>query len=198
MQAIIAGLLTPSSLSLLGVNLGVIYFAVTEHWLLPTILTTYLVQSVIIGVFQIRKMLDLKAFSTEGLKMNDHPVAPVPASKWMIALFFAFHYGIFHAVYALFILTAGRPDWINVMISGGAFFANHLFSYVMNRNRPRKTLPNIGHMMFFPYIRIIPMHAFILTGALTAAPAKGIALFMLLKTLADEAMHAIEHRDEAL
>ena len=193
------GLFTRSALSLLGVNLGVIVFAVMDAWSLSTILASYWMQSVIIGIFQAKKMLDLKIFSTDGLKINDRPVAPTTATQWKVVLFFLFHYGIFHAAYAGFILSTGvTPDWLDVLLSAAAFFANHLFSYFANRNRARKSIPNIGTMMFFPYIRIIPMHIFIVFGALAAGPTFGLVFFLILKTLADEAMHVIEHRSATL
>ena len=49
------GLLSTSALSLLGVNLGVIAFAIIDDWSLATILASYLAQSVIIGLFQPRR-----------------------------------------------------------------------------------------------------------------------------------------------
>jgi len=68
-----------------------------------------------------------------------------------------------------------------------------------NRGRVCTIPSNIGTMMAFPYIRILPMHAFILGGALLAVTGSwAMALFMVLKTIADEAMHAIEHRNEAV
>ena len=85
-----------------------------------------------------------------------------------------------------------------MLLSGAAFFANHLFSYVMNRNRAGKRIPNIGSMMFFPYVRIMPMHVFIVVGALAAGPHFALVFFLILKTLADEAMHAIEHYSDTL
>ena len=112
-------------------------------------------------------------------------------------LFFLVHYGIFHAVYAGFILSGGTPYWPDVLLSGPAFFANHLFSYFVNRNRAARRIPNIGSMMFFPYIRIIPMHVFIVFGAFAAGPHFSLVFFLILKTLADEAMHAIEHYGDA-
>ena len=186
-------LFSPSALSLLAVNLGVIVFAVRDEWSLATILASYLLQSVIIGIFQAKKMADLKVFSTDGLKINGHSVDPTPATQHMVVGFFLLHYGFFHAAYAAFILSEGRPDWPEVLLSGLAFFANHLFSYFMNRNSAAKRLPNIGSMMFFPYVRIIPMHVFIVAGAFAAGPHYALVFFLILKTLADEAMHAIEH-----
>lgn len=189
-----SGLFSLSTLSLLGVNLGVMFFAIRNQWLLSTILTTYLLQSIVIGLFQAKKMLDLRVFSTDGLKINDHPVEPTPATQRYVVIFFLAHYGIFHAVYTGFILSMGAPDWPQVLVAGAAFFVNHLVSYLLNRNRLRERVPNIGTMMFFPYIRIVPMHIFIVFGAMTAGPHSGLVLFLSLKTLADAAMHAVEHR----
>ena len=188
-----SGLFSPSAFSLLAVNLGVIVFAVRDEWSLPTILASYLLQSVIIGIFQAKKMSDLKVFSTDGLRINDHSVEPTPATQRTVVIFFLLHYGIFHAAYAAFILSEGRPYWPDVLLSGMAFFANHLFSYVVNRNRAGRRIPNIGSMMFFPYVRIIPMHLFIVLGAFFAGPHVALVFFLLLKTLADQVMHAIEH-----
>ena len=55
-RAAMSGLISPSALSLLGVNLGVIVFALNDAWSLATILASYLVQSIVIGLFQARKI----------------------------------------------------------------------------------------------------------------------------------------------
>jgi hypothetical protein len=187
------GLISPSALMLLAVNLGVIAAAYVGDWSLPTVLASYLAQSVVIGLFQAKKMADLKVFSTDGLKINEHPVDPTPATRREVVLFFLLHYGLFHAAYAAFVFTFGRPDWRAVAASSALFFANHLFSYFANREAASKKIPNIGTMMFMPYIRIVPMHLFIIGGALLGG-GHGIVAFMLLKTIADEAMHFAEHR----
>ena len=189
-------LYSKSALSLLGVNLAVIALALAGNWSLPTILASYLAQSIIIGLFQAKKMLDLKNFSTKGLKMGGRAVDPTPATRWKVVLFFLFHYGLFHAAYAGFILSAGQPYWPDVLISAAAFFANHLYSYYANRGSVPTRVPNIGHMMAAPYIRVVPMHIFIVFGALAAEPGMALVFFMILKTLADEAMHAVEHRGD--
>jgi Family of unknown function (DUF6498) len=183
-----------SALMLLGVNLGIIAAAFFGDWSLPTILASYVAQSVIIGLFQAKKMADLKVFSTEGLKMNDQPVDPTPATRRKVVVFFLIHYGGFHAAYFGFVFTAGRPEWLAVAGSSLLFFGNHLFSYFSNRAADSKRVPNIGTMMFAPYIRILPMHLFIVFGALVAGGRNALVVFMLLKTLADETMHLVEHK----
>ena len=188
------GLVSPSALMLLGVNLGVIAAAYAGDWSLPSVLMSYLAQSVIIGLLQARKMADLQKFSTEGLKINDHAVDPTPATRREVVLFFLLHYGFFHFAYIAFVLSSGAPDWRAVLFSSALFGVNHLFSYFVNRETASKQVPNIGTMMFAPYIRIVPMHAFILAGAYFADDSHGLIAFMLLKTAADETMHLVEHR----
>jgi hypothetical protein len=174
-----------SALALLGANLGVIAAAYFDHWSLPTIVVSYLMQSILIGLFQAKKMADLKVFSTAGVLMNDHPVDPTPGTKRTMVLFFFVHYGIFHAVYMGFVLSWGAPDWLAVAGSSALFFANHLYSYLSNRPAAKEP-PNIGTMMFLPYVRVVPMHIFIMLGAFTAGGRFGIVLFMIFKTIADE------------
>ena len=69
---------------------------------------------------------------------------------------------------------------------GDGLFANHLFSYFVNRNRAGRRIPIIGSMMFFPNIRIIPMHVFIVFGAFAAGWHFALVFFLILKMLADE------------
>ena len=56
-----------------------------------------------------------------------------------------------------------------------------------------RRVPNIGALMFLPYLRVIPMHLAILLGV-ALGDVLGRLLFGTLKTVADVAMHKIEHR----
>jgi len=56
----------------------------------------------------------------------------------------------------------------------------------------RQATPNIGTLMFTPYLRILPMHLTIVLGALFINTAAGMVLFGVLKALADLAMHFVE------
>ena len=121
--------------------------------------------------------------------------------KRQVAAFFALHYGIFHAVYLGFLLGESHgahlfAPWFWVCIAG--FAANHLWSYRYNRDLDRQGTPNIGTLMFTPYIRIVPMHMTIIFGGLLAPSNAGLFLFAALKTVADVVMHAVEHRQLAL
>ena len=84
----------------------------------------------------------------------------------------------------------------SVLICCAAFFLNHFFSFRHNLERDARKVRNIGTIMFFPYARIIPMHLTIIVGGFFAYKTGAVVLFLILKTLADLAMHAVEHHQE--
>jgi len=193
--------LDPSLFTLLASNLVAIGLALAFGWSLLTIMLAYWAQSIIIGFFNILRILSLKDFSTKGFTINNRPVKPTQGTKLITAVFFAFHYGGFHLGYAMFLgsFAAGSGtgiDFGQVLFMAGIFFANHLFSFLYNLAKDKRK-QNLGKIMFFPYARIIPMHFTILFGGMVmgVGQAQGflLVLFLGLKTLADLAMHAIEH-----
>jgi len=180
-------------------NLLVILWALIEKWSLGLIMWVYWSQSVAIGVLWFFKILSLKEFSTKGFKINGRSVGPTASTKVQTAVFFLVHYGFFHVVYAVFLCAELKPvrTW-PIFFLAGVFFIYQCFSFFYNRKWDDKRKPNIGTMMFFPYARIIPMHfTIILGGTLTGDSYKSgiaLALFMLLKTIADVVMHVVERR----
>jgi len=189
--------LSASLLLLVAINIAVIIVAIAESWSLGTIVWTYWLQSIIIGLFQALKMLTLKEFSTDGVRINNQPVSPTIATKIRMTIFFIIHFGFFHLVYAGFLSgLAEAAEWRTVCLAGLSFFANHLFSYFENRSIDKTKRPNIGRLMIFPYARIIPMHLIIMFGALLAPHATAtLIVFLLLKTVADALMHIVEHAE---
>jgi hypothetical protein len=199
-----------SSLILLIIsNILTIIFALKGNWSLIVIMWAFWIQSVIIGIFNFIKILSLKKFSTENFKINNQPVKPTDSTKHFTALFFLFHYGFFHFIYMVFLLSNnaeinGVPVTYNlsltgseiiwIIITGIIFFSNHLFSYIKNYENDSKKVRNIGTLMFFPYARIIPMHLTICMGLFLSSSPNSILFFMILKTLADVVMHQIEHK----
>ena len=172
----------------------------------------YWIQSIIIGLFNFIRIIQLKEFSTEGLSVNGKAIPAVPFVKFYVAFFFLFHYGFFHLVYLIFILAnsfhisidgleeseyktvkLGNPlnktEVEYILLTALIFFINHLFSYIYNRKRDTKK-QSIRQLMIYPYARIIPMHLTLTLGVLLRAP---LLSFLLLKTLADIMMHIVEH-----
>jgi len=183
--------------SLVAANVLALGAAIYQDWSMTSLMLLYWGQSVVIGVANVFRMLALDRFSTENFTMNNRPVDPTPATKRQVAAFFSLHYGFFHAGYLVFLLADLRggqpfPAWFWVCTAG--FAANHLWSYRYNRDLDRQGTPNIGTLMFTPYIRIVPMHLTIIFGGLLAHTNAGLLLFGALKTVADVVMHAVEHR----
>ena len=186
-----------------GLTIGWAFF---EGWPLSTVMWVYWGQSVILGLFWFVKIWNLDEFSTKDFKINDRSVQPTVATKVRTALFFLAHYGIFHAVYLGFLagpLLTGAEDvpGIELFLLGSIFFVSQAFSFIYNRQWRTPGCPNIGTMMFYPYIRIVPMHLAIIFGGVLesrniigADDRSAVFLFLLLKSLADLAMYAVERR----
>lgn len=184
-----------STLSLLFSNILIIILALAQKWEISTILWVYWMQSIIIGFFQFLKILSLKKFSTENFKINSHPALPTAQTKAFTAFFFVFHYGFFHFIYAIFLFnffTDKSLDSAYIIIGGLIFFLNHTFSYFHHKIIDEQKLQNIGQLMFFPYVRIIPMHLIIIFGAILGKSA--LIVFLILKTITDLALHTIKHK----
>lgn len=181
-------------------NIITVIIAITEQWNLSTVLWVYWFQSVIIGLFNVVRILQLKKFSTEGFTSNGKKLEPIKKTQRETAIFFFFHYGLFHAAYFLFVYGGGfggeNPgfpveDAQFIAVTVALFLGNHLISFIQHRYETEDHVLNIGALMFYPYVRIIPMHLTIIFGG-----ALGIALplFLILKSIADAVMHVVEHR----
>lgn len=186
--------------SLVIANLVTLVLALAFKWPLGILLWPYWFQSIIIGYFGRKRMLALQRFSTEGFTSNGEALDPTEATKKSTANFFAVHYGFFHLGYLVFIAVRAedldRWDWTAIAAASCAFAWNHLFSYRQNIEADAEGTPNIGTLMFLPYLRIIPMHLTILAGGIFTSgfSAWATTVFLLLKTGADVGLHLIEHR----
>ena len=179
-------------------NLLTIILAVIQQWDVHVLMWIYWAQSVIIGYFNVRRILALEKFTTSGFMINNKPVQRTAEGKRQTALLFAAHYGIFHLGYMVFLITmSGGQSAVSVfsmLVCIIAFYLNHRFSYHYNRERDRAGIPNLGNLMSFPYVRIIPMHLMIVIGSnFLGNNSAALVFFLLLKTAADVGMHVIEH-----
>lgn len=195
--------------------------AVLFDWGLLAVLWPFWIQSVVIGVFARRRILKLVEFSTEGLQINKRDVEPTAATRTQVANFFAFHYGFFHFIYFVFLagFTAGAVagggsvavtnsstgevmqvamgqvhalDWLLFAALGFVFWRTHAASHREHVEADLAGRPNIGTLMFMPYLRILPMHLTLILGMVLGGGG-AVLLFLGLKTLADAGMHLLEH-----
>jgi len=190
-------------------NIVVIITAYLNKWNVFIAIWSYWLQSVIIGVFQVIRIIALKNFSTAGFSINNVPADNIPADKVrrITALFFAFHYGFFHLIYFIFLIVltfAGQDadgviytvgNYQYIFLNGLIFLFHYLYNYFYYRNElPKK--PNIGTLMFEPYLRIIPVHIVIVLFFYLMVSNKKInfsvtalVVFLLLKGLNDIITH---------
>lgn len=186
-------------LGLLVSNLLVLILALWQDWPVAMLIWPFWMQSVVIGALHVQRMLALRNFSTEGLKANGRPVPETEAGKRSTAWFFAFHYGFFHVGYLVF-LSSMAPvpagEWRWVLIGGAAFAIGQVFEQRAVLARDARGRPNLGFLMFMPYLRVVPMHLAIAAGFSQSGRVALIG-FVVLKTLADLGMAAAERRIEA-
>lgn len=188
-----------SLVTLLIANVITIFFAISNGWQLSSILVVYWFQSVIIGLFNFIRILRLEHFSTKNFLINGRPTEPSKETKFFTAIFFLVHYGFFHLIYAIFILSGWSEEstsfveqqggWSFIIGAVLAFFIHHLFSYIQKTSKQSDNI-NIGSLMFYPYLRIVPMHLIIITGAFLGAFS--LLFFLVLKTISDLLMHIVE------
>ena len=201
----------PSTLSLIFSNLLVIFFAIVDGISANEVLWIYWSQSVIIGIFNFIKMITLKEFSTEGFKQGKKQMLPTRATAISSAVFFLFHYGFFHLIYAVFLGAFSNFSHSNgsssgtkyFLLSAGMFFISYLIEFINSRKEQTEELPNIGVIMFAPYARIIPMHLTIIFGGFIGAAGSifstntnliVIVLFIGIKTIVDLISHSIDFK----
>lgn len=187
-----------SLITLLLSNVLIIILSLVQKWDVSEVLWVYWMQSIIIGFFQFLRILSLKKFSTKNFNINGKPALPTNNTKIFTAFFFVFHYGFFHFLYAIFLFNffTDKPlDFTYLFLGGFIFFLNHAFSFYQNKVIDEQKMQNIGTLMFSPYTRIIPMHLIIVFGAFLGQSA--LITFLVLKTLADLAMHTVKHKHQA-
>lgn len=180
-------------------NIASIVVAILQNWNIGQIMWVYWAQSVIIGAINVYRILNLKEFTTDGMKQNGKSVPETSAAKRGVAIFFGFHYGFFHFIYMVFLFglfpltDISFDDLVFLLVIILGFFSVHGFSYRYNINYDFKDKkPNLGTIMFYPYMRIIPMHLTIIFGSMMVS-SFSLILFMVLKTAADAGMHMVEH-----
>lgn len=185
----------PSFYGVLLGNAFTLVVAQVADWAAGPLLWVYWGQSVAIGITNSIRIRRLGALPPAGAGPTP---GPAPGSATFLARMFAVSYGSFHLLYLAFLLqahlggglAAGDIPWVAVSV--GAFAVAHVYSLARNRERDfRDRRPKLAVLMFYPYLRILPMHLAIIYGA--RQPDAVLPLVILLKTAADAGMHLVEH-----
>jgi hypothetical protein len=197
--------LESSAKMLLLSNLLIIVIAILFQWSILTLLWGYWLQSIIIGLFTVVKLL---MFGNR----NKHQRLLFTSIR--DSIFFSVHYGIFHFVYLIFLYffsTSGisgfhfrQANYVGIAFMGGLFFLNHLYSFLKNYVVEKKYVGSSTNQIFLePYKRIFPMHLIIIAAGFFSAIVPSaetplIIMFLLLKSLADLKSHQILHQSDIL
>ena len=183
---------------LVGVNLAVTVLALFQNWHIGYFLWPYWFQSVAIGAVYAHRMWGLKQFSTDGMELNGRPVRPTPAAKRSAALLFVLHYGFFHLVYFFFLSALATPPGASEMkwlLGSGVLLAADQVYTGLSEDRSALFGVNLGKLMMFPYVRIIPLHLTIIFGlGFSGGGLFALGLFAGLKTFADGVLYVLERR----
>jgi hypothetical protein len=194
----------PSLLGLLAANLVPLAGVLFLGWSLHEVLLLYWLESGVIGLWAVPRILLAKGRSPDG-------EADGPGTRLFMAVFFLVHYGAFwigHLVLlgslfelelepgaaAIHTTGAARAFYVAaaaLFISHGASFA---FNFVEGGERLR-TAP--VRYFWGPYPRVFVFQATALLGGMLAqalgSPVWTLVLLVLLKTTADAATHAAAH-----
>ena len=191
-------------LGIVASNAVTLVVALWQQWPMVLMLWPYWLQSLVIGWYSRKRILALTKFSTDGFRINGRAVEPTEATKHWTANFFVIHYGFFHLGYLVFlaVLSAvgqfGRAptafDVLLILALGASFWLSHRASHRLNLGADTSGERNLGTLMALPYARIFPMHFTIILGTILGGGEWALFLFTALKTIADVAMHVVEHR----
>ena len=185
-------LLDPSLWLLILVNAFSVYYYERHPQIFTTLIWLYWSQSILFGLFNFLDMLTAKNVDVgsfqfkEGVKQSEKELAN--ASAWV----FLMHYGFFHFVYFIFLITmakSGPFDWSFYIRYFLLFFVFQLLSYIQHRIRNRNRRVKIDQMFITPYLRVIPMHLCILIPAFFHV--SNLTVFLILKVIADVMMYIV-------
>lgn len=182
--------------SLVSANVLAMIWALIAGWPLTGMMWVYWIQSISIGTFWFVRILTMKNF-IEGLESK----VPTITKKIKTVGNFLIGYAGFHLVYAGILwfhmeAVPVRP----LMFAGGIFILNGFFSFLYNKV-PGHKKQELQEFIFFPMVRIFPMHLTIFLGValrdlfgITFGGKFTILFFLLLKTVVDVSMYLQERR----
>lgn len=197
---------TPAEITLIATNLLPLAGVLLWGWKAFDILFLYWAENVVIGIFNVLKMIFLIKRRKIWLAF---PIVP----------FFVFHYSGFVAVHGVFVVllfglaltknAAGQPPNIEDVLHGivtdpffglaaAALVFSHGVSFFVNYlGRDEIARTSLPDLMVAPYGRIVVMHLTILIGGFVAMaagqPLWALVLLTVMKTAGDLRAHRRSH-----
>jgi hypothetical protein len=197
----------PTLIVLILANLVPLYGVLFLHWKVFPILFVFWIENIIIGIYNLIKMVYCQGFKKElwGIKANT-------------IMFFSLHYGIFTLVHGMFIvvLFSGIMDK-NGSIDGWSTFVNYLSNFNLILAVIALTISHgvslwlnyfgsgeykdttLTQLMTQPYGRVVITHLTIMASGLLLkvlnAPLVGLIVLVILKMGLDILSHISQHRN---
>jgi hypothetical protein len=170
-------------------------YLLAETWFDPgsvyTVLLMFWLQNICIGLANVLKILLVKSNQMD--EAGNRLFSGI--SKVFFAGFFTVHYGTFQLAYLVFLLTM-RFEHIDFRLQPNVLYPALVLLLIAtflglpeNIRAASKRNAGLGELMFLPYLRILPMTILILINA-HYQDFRGIAMFVLMKLIADVAMYA--------
>lgn len=184
----------PSFWILLIVNCYLVYKYEKNPDIFSTLVWLYWSQSIIYGFFTFLTIRttpepEIKASERNVAESEGKPGGKITSSD-ATAWFFVFHYGFFHLVYFVFLLTLTKMnlfDWQFFKYCLAIFFIGQLANFIQHKLKKQKAPVDFGRLLAIPYLRIIPMHLCILVPAFLNVAS--LTVFLVLKVVADAVMY---------
>ncbi|MCU0431557.1 MAG: DUF6498-containing protein [Cytophagaceae bacterium] len=189
-------LLDPECWFLLLFNAFLYYEYKKNPSLETSIICTFYLQSIVIGVFHVFKLVYFGERS--GSPLTTTSGALVAKGNWAMAGFFALHFGLFHFVYLIFLVVMvvmkkqyPDPSWLGISVA--MIVVNALFS-LLSDVRSQKSGTPVKVEFAAPYLRILPMHFTIILSFIVGFDQEipwwtfGLGVFeffLILKIIAD-------------
>lgn len=111
---------------------------------------------------------------------------------------FTLHYGFFHLGYLAFLVAEHSVhvplEVIALAACGLGFLFSQRRTFDVQHAADVRGRPNLGALMFLPYLRIIPMHLGVIFAGEFAGGAASLVIFVILKTFADLGLDHADRR----
>jgi hypothetical protein len=208
----LSDLQNPSVLILILANLVPVFGVLFLAWQVFPILVLYWMENVVVGFFNVLKMLTNKPTDSTGWRGT----ASEWASKMAIIPFFCVHYGIFTLVHGVFVFVMfggfmeeaesatdfleffRNPEILQLMLGASVLFISHGVSFAVNYiGKGEYKEVTLNQLMGQPYVRVIILHMTIIFGGglitLLGSPIFALLLLVGLKIGIDVLAHLKQH-----
>lgn len=205
---------------IVGANALTLLIALVQGWGMLNLMGPLWLQSLVICWYGRLRIVRLQRFCTEGFMATGQRIEPTPESLRQVDRLYLLTYGAWHAmllimllfvvfsstidgymevrafgrVYESYVGSLQANDWPLFVLLGGCYAWVHGVSHREHVAADLNGTPSIGPLFWSHLPRVLPMQLALSIGLVIGGGAGVLAMFALLKTVADVGMHIAEHR----